>query len=160
MVPVISVIGANKKKITDLIESLVKELRKRHIIVGVIKHHVHSGLEIDVPGKPSYRHRQAGAVKVAVSSPHTFAFIRELDDEIPLSEIVSHYFSDVDVVLTEGYSMADTFKIEVVDCGETITCADNKLLLGVGDSGNKGQSRYTYNQADKIAESIIKEFIK
>lgn len=124
MVPVISIIGEDKKRTTDLVESLVKELAGRGHKIGVIKHHIHDDFQIDIPGKPSYRHWQAGASKVAVSSPTMFAMVSREDDDRRLFEIVEHGFSDVDIVITEGYRQAKTPKIDSSDPESTTVLAD------------------------------------
>ena len=45
---------------TTLIERLVPELTARGLVVSLIKHS-HKHIDIDRPGKDSYRHREAGA---------------------------------------------------------------------------------------------------
>lgn len=112
MTPVVSITGMDKKSKTDLVEALVGELSAAGYRVGVIKHHVHGDFDMDVPGKPTFRHRHAGATHVAISSPTMFAVIRRETAERDLMDIVDDFFGDVDVVLTEGYQSADTFKIE------------------------------------------------
>ena len=42
-------------------EGLIRELTARGWRVATVKHHVHE-VEIDVPGKDSWRHARAGAV--------------------------------------------------------------------------------------------------
>lgn len=112
MPPVLSIIGEDKKAMTDLVEALVAELTERGYKVGVVKHHVHDDFEIDIPGKATYRHAKAGARKVAISSPTMFAFISSVDSERNLPDIIDEMFSDMDIVLTEGYKSADTPKLE------------------------------------------------
>ncbi len=124
MIPVISVIGEDKKRTTDLVESLVGELSDRGYEVGVVKHHIHDDFQIDIPGKPSYRHWQAGARRVAVSSPTMFAVVGKENTDMMLFEIVKKYFSDVDLVITEGYRQADTPKIDSSEPEDTAALAN------------------------------------
>lgn len=112
MTQMISVIGNDKKAKTDAVEALVKELSRRGYKVGALKHHVHDDFEIDIPGKASYRHRQAGACEVAVSSPTMFAYIKDNDCEMDLADVNKYFSSDIDIIIAEGYASSDSPKIE------------------------------------------------
>lgn len=134
-VPVISIVGRPKEGKTALIERLVTELRGRGYRVGTIKHHAHEDFEIDQPGKPTWRHAQAGASPVVISSPAKFALVRKVDRELSLDEIIEHYFPKVDIILTEGYRKETKPKIEVVDSKISATplCRPEGLFLIVSD---------------------------
>ena len=67
MIPVISFIGRSGVGKTTYLEKLIAELKKRGYRVGVIKHDIH-GFEMDRPGKDTWRHAQAGADVVWISS--------------------------------------------------------------------------------------------
>lgn len=112
MAKVINVIGkgSNVGK-TLLIEGLIQELKSRGRTVATIKHDVH-GFDIDQEGKDTYRHRQAGAETVVISSQKRLAMIKEMDEEMPLYDIID-LVSDKDIVLVEGYKKSDLRKIEV-----------------------------------------------
>ena len=51
--------GAGK---TGLVEKLIGQLKARGLRVSVVKH-AHHSLDVDQPGKDSWRHREAGAVR-------------------------------------------------------------------------------------------------
>ena len=55
---------------TTLMEQVIRLLTENGVRVAVIKHDVH-GFEIDRPGKDSYRHAQAGAHTVVITSPES-----------------------------------------------------------------------------------------
>ena len=110
MPPVISVIGKSKSGKTTLIEKLIPELRSRGFRIGIIKHAFHE-FEIDKKGKDSWRHKAAGAEKVIVSSPRFITMVKDFQDE-NLDELAS-YFSDVDLVITEGFKKENKPQIEV-----------------------------------------------
>jgi len=124
MIPVISVIGEDKKKTTKLVESIVGELTDRGYKIGVIKHHIHDDFDIDIPGKPSYRHWKAGARKVAISSPTMFALISKVSEDRMLFEIVKYAFEDMDLVVTEGYKQAETPKLDSSENRDVSVIAD------------------------------------
>ena len=71
MPPVVSFVGKPDSGKTTLLEKLIPELNRRGYRVGTIKHHVHQ-FEMDKPGKDTFRHKQAGARVVALSSPPVF----------------------------------------------------------------------------------------
>ena len=66
--PVVCIVGYSGSGKTTVTVGLVAALRQRGLNVGTIKHDVHS-FEMDLPGKDSWRHKQAGASATAVSSP-------------------------------------------------------------------------------------------
>jgi len=102
--------GAGK---TTLVESLVGRLAMAGQRVSVVKH-AHHDFDIDLPGKDSWRHRQAGAFEVVIASKRRLAKIREFAVEVQptvhqlLAELV-----DCDWALVEGFKHADLPKIEV-----------------------------------------------
>ncbi|MDA3969853.1 MAG: molybdopterin-guanine dinucleotide biosynthesis protein B [Desulfobulbaceae bacterium] len=97
---------------TTLLEKLLAELARRNIKAGVIKHHVHE-FEFDKKGKDTWRHKQAGAHTVILSSPAGIGLVRDVVADKDVDELVNLYFSEMDIVLTEGYKWEDYPKIEV-----------------------------------------------
>lgn len=108
--------GKNHGKTTLLIE-LVRELSARGVRVGTIKH-THHEHELDLPGKDSYRHREAGAAVAGILSRSLNAAFwppQPGDNETPESRYTAFepIFADCDIVLVEGDSRTQAFKIEV-----------------------------------------------
>jgi molybdopterin-guanine dinucleotide biosynthesis protein B/molybdopterin-guanine dinucleotide biosynthesis protein len=97
---------------TTLLEKVIAELKRRGYRVGVIKHDAHR-FEIDHPGKDSWRLTQAGADTMLVSSPEKLALIKRHTDPPPVDELITTYFADVDVILTEGFKKSGLPKIEL-----------------------------------------------
>jgi molybdopterin-guanine dinucleotide biosynthesis protein B len=98
---------------TTLIEAVIPLLRARGLAVSLIKH-AHHGFDVDLPGKDSWRHRQAGAQEVLVTSGVRWALMHELRGraEPTLAEHLER-LSPCDVVLVEGYKREPFAKIEV-----------------------------------------------
>ena len=113
MPPVVAVIGKKNCGKTTLIESLIPELIGLGYRVGTIKHHHGSDISFDQPGKDTWRHKQAGAEAVVLSSSKGLGLIRDTSREIPVQELVSLYFPDMDLVLTEGYKKEPIPKVEI-----------------------------------------------
>ncbi|TPK60518.1 molybdopterin-guanine dinucleotide biosynthesis protein B [Mesorhizobium sp. B2-4-19] len=97
---------------TTLTEKLVAELVRRGWKVSTVKH-AHHDFDIDKPGADSFRHRQAGAIEVAIVSGNRWALMHELrgEDEPPLESILSR-LAPCDIVLVEGYKRESHRKIE------------------------------------------------
>lgn len=111
-VPVVSFIGRPDSGKTTLLEKIIPELVRRGFRVGLIKHHVHH-FEMDTPGKDTWRLKKAGCSAVLLSSPSGLGFIRDTERDAPVKDLVDSYFSDMDLVLTEGYKQEPFPKIEV-----------------------------------------------
>lgn len=97
---------------TTLLEKVVTELKQRGYRIGVIKHDAHQ-FDIDHPGKDSYRLTAAGADTMLISSPEKLALVKKHPASPPVEELLSTYFYDVDLVLTEGFKKSSLPKIEV-----------------------------------------------
>ena len=97
---------------TTLLERVIAELKLRGYRIGVIKHDAHR-FEIDHPGKDSHRLTQAGADTMLISSPEKLALIKQHAEPPPIEELIATYFSDVDLILTEGFKKSGLPKIEV-----------------------------------------------
>lgn len=134
MTKVINVVGekSNVGK-TLLIEGVIKELKKRGLSVATIKHDVH-GFDIDLKGKDTYRHREAGAETVVISSKDRLAFIKEVREELELDKIIKMVI-DKDIVLVEGYKSSNLRKMEVYRHGVSnrIITAKERLIAIASD---------------------------
>ena len=62
---------------TSLVERLVTEFTERGLRVSTLKH-AHHEFDIDHEGRDSYRHREAGAQEVLISSDNRWALMHEL----------------------------------------------------------------------------------
>jgi molybdopterin-guanine dinucleotide biosynthesis protein B len=98
---------------TTLLERLVPALTARGLTVSLIKHS-HKAIEIDRPGKDSYRLRQAGCSEVLLLGDGRWALMHELRgaDEPPLEYLLSR-LQHCDLVLVEGFKGGDFPKLEV-----------------------------------------------
>lgn len=102
--------GAGK---TTLLTRLIPHFVAEGLRVSTIKH-AHHNFDVDVPGKDSWSHREAGATEVLVSSGRRWALMHELRGapEPPLRELLAR-MSPVDLVIVEGYKTDTHHKIEV-----------------------------------------------
>ncbi len=110
--PIVSIVSKKRSGKTTLLEKLIPELSSRGYRVGTIKHDIH-GFDIDHEGKDTWRHKQCGAATVAISSPWKLSLIKDVEQEASLDDLVSSFFTDMDLVLTEGYLRAEKPQVEV-----------------------------------------------
>jgi molybdopterin-guanine dinucleotide biosynthesis adapter protein len=110
---VIGVAGWSGAGKTTLLTRVIPLLRGQGLSVSVIKH-AHHTFDVDVPGKDSWRHREAGAEEVLVSSGLRWALMHELRGarEPHLPELLKK-LSRVDLVIVEGYKSEPHRKLEV-----------------------------------------------
>lgn len=163
MVPVVSIAGVSGSGKTTLIEKVVSILTEKGYRVGVVKHDAH-GFEIDHEGKDSWRHKKAGAGTVALSSKEKFAVIKDVSTEWHPMRIIASYFSDMDVVIMEGYKRLDNQRIEVVRKAVStgpVTEPNERLLAYATDLDLKtDRPVYDINDSAGIADLVEKEVIK
>jgi molybdopterin-guanine dinucleotide biosynthesis protein B len=121
--------GAGK---TTLLTRVIPHFLKDGLRVSVIKH-AHHAFDVDVPGKDSWKHREAGAAEVLVSSSQRWALMHELRGaaEPRLPELLAK-ISPVDLVVVEGFKREPHRKIEVY------RAANEKPLLFPDDPGIVG----------------------
>jgi molybdopterin-guanine dinucleotide biosynthesis protein B len=98
---------------TTLLERLLPVFTAQGLRVSLIKHS-HKAIEIDRPGKDSYRLREAGCQEVLLLGRDRWALMHELrgDPEPPLDALLAH-MAPCDLVLVEGFKGGDFPKLEV-----------------------------------------------
>jgi molybdopterin-guanine dinucleotide biosynthesis protein B len=133
--PIVSIIGQSGAGKTTFLTKLVAELKARHHRVAVLKHHSHPGVEIDRPGKDTWRHFQAGADAVVLATPDRIAIFGRLPRDLTPEEAASLIPTPVDLVLTEGYKRAGKPAIEVVRAaqGQKLIGEPGQLIALVTD---------------------------
>jgi len=109
----IGVVGWKNNGKTTLVERLVAHLTAKGLKVSTIKH-AHHHVDVDQPGKDSYRHREAGAGEVMIATSRRWVLIHELKEapEPPLEELLEK-LQPADLVIVEGFKRFPHPKIEV-----------------------------------------------
>lgn len=110
---VFGVVGWKNNGKTTLVERLVAHLTAAGRRVSTVKH-AHHDLQLDQPGKDSWRHREAGAVEVVIATSRRFAILHELRDEPepPLETLLAR-MAPADLVIVEGFKRFPHPKLEV-----------------------------------------------
>ena len=111
--PAVAVVGRHNSGKTTLIVKLIAELTARGRDVGSVKHHHKVGFEFDIPGKDSYRHREAGATETVIAAPGKVARVKTIEGEQECSAIVRS-MPGHDIVVVEGYRKSGLPTIEIM----------------------------------------------
>ncbi len=114
MPPTLALVGYSGCGKTTLLTHLLPLLKPYR--VGVIKH-AHHNVELDTPGKDSYRIRHAGAAETLIATRQRWALLVEQPSptqEPQLTELLPRLALDhLDLVLLEGFKHEAIPKIEI-----------------------------------------------
>ena len=111
---VFGVVGWKNNGKTTLVERLISQLTSMGYQVSSVKH-AHHNVDIDEPGRDSYRHRAAGAKQTLLATQHRWALMREhREQDTPKLEQLLPLFEPCDLVIVEGYKGAVHPKLEIV----------------------------------------------
>jgi molybdopterin-guanine dinucleotide biosynthesis adapter protein len=109
---VIQVVGLKNAGKTTLVCKLVETLTDLGYEVGTVKHDAHR-FEIDHEGKDTWRHREAGARLVAISSEQEGKTCYIEQRYTPLDEILQR-MAGMDVVVVEGFKSEGYPKLAII----------------------------------------------
>jgi molybdopterin molybdotransferase len=160
--PIVSIVGKSQSGKTMLMEQLIAEFKKRGYKVAAVKHG-HSGLQIDQPGKDSWKFAQAGSDAVCVSSPDKLAFIKKLNHDLNIEEIMPIFGSEFDLILAEGFRKSKIPKIEVhrKELGDDLLCSPGELSAIVTDAPlDTAIAQLPWGDTVAVADFIEKNFVK
>jgi len=162
MLPVVSIVGRSRAGKTELIERLIVEFKKRGYKIATVKHSPGGGVDIDKPGKDSWRLAKAGSEAVVVSSPDKLAFIKAMDHDPSIEEILHVIDGDFDLVLAEGFKKGKAPKIEVYrkELSEELMCSVKELSAIVSDKPiDTDVPQLPLANTEAIADFIERDFI-
>ncbi len=132
--------GAGK---TSLLTRLLPALTGRGLRVSTMKH-AHHAFDVDVPGKDSYEHRQAGATEVLVTSTNRWALMHELRGaaEASVEDLIRH-MTPVDLLIIEGFKHHAHDKLEIFrrGVGKPLLCVDDPRIVAVASDGPVPEAR-------------------
>ncbi len=146
---------------TTLIEQLIPRFTGRGLKVSLIKH-AHHTFDVDQPGKDSWRHRQAGAQEILVTSSRRWVLVHELRGaHEPAFEEQVKRVSPCDLLLVEGFKHAPIPKLEVWrrETGEPLLHPNDPHIVAVA-SDAKIETKLPLldlNDVDGIAAFILQK---
>ena len=155
------VIGWKNSGKTSLMERLVAEITARGHSVSTIKH-VHHDVDLDHPGKDTFRHRAAGAKEVVLASAHRFALMAEHRGPEPDLTAVLARLAPVDLVLVEGYKRDRHPKVEAwrAEAGHGLIATDDPTIRAVASDRplpDLRVPRFDLDDTRAIADFILGE---
>lgn len=110
---VFGIVGWKNNGKTTVVERLVSHLTASGYRVSTVKH-AHHAVDLDQPGKDTWRHRVAGAHEVVLATARRWAVIHELRDEAePSLDALLARMAPVDLVIVEGFKRFPHPKLEV-----------------------------------------------
>ena len=112
MTAAICIVGNKNSGKTTLIERLIPELIARGRRIATIKHDAHD-FDIDIPGKDSWRHRQAGSTTTVIASSSKVAMVRVTEQDVELTELLRLVDRSHDLILIEGLRRSSVPKVLV-----------------------------------------------
>jgi len=161
-VPFFSIVGKSQSGKTVLMEQLIAEFKRRGYKVAALKHS-RGGMEIDHPGKDSWRYAQAGSDAVLISSPDKLAFIKSLDHDLDIEELLPIVGPEFDLVLVEGFRKSKIPKIEVhkKELGDDLLCSPEELSAIVTDGSlDTDIPQLPWGDPVTVSDFIEKNFLR
>lgn len=159
---IFGIIGWKNNGKTGLMERLVAEIATRGYSVSTIKH-AHHDFDVDRPGKDSFRHRQAGAQEVLLSSKQRWALMGENRgaSEPKLADLLAR-LSPVDLVLIEGYKRDPHAKVEAhrASVGQPLIADSDPTIVALASDVNFDHLEvpvFDLNDTDAIAGFILRQ---
>ncbi|MBN1318252.1 MAG: molybdopterin-guanine dinucleotide biosynthesis protein B [Anaerolineales bacterium] len=171
-IPIVSIIGRSGVGKTTFLTLLIAEFKKRGFKLAVIKHSnpLHAGhgqVDIDQPGKDTWRHFQSGADAVILAAPNRIGMIQRISNDPSPIDLVGLLMEKPDIIFTEGYKRAGLPSIEIVRAARSNELvSDPAHLIGlVTDVGNLSPvksdneiTRFSLTDASGVADLIIRRF--
>ena len=157
--PLVAIVGKSDSGKTTFVEKLIPELVALGYTVGTIKHDVHGfAVEMDTPGKDSWRHARAGAKATLIAGPERIGFVERFDAPPPLAVLARRFYANVDIVVAEGFKREAPHRIEVFrrDAGHNAPlCEPDESLALVTDAELTHPHRFGLDDAAGIARLIV-----
>lgn len=159
-VPLLAIAAYSGTGKTTLLTQLIPLLQESGIRVGIIKH-THHEMDIDTPGKDSYRLREAGADQTLVANAKRWALMTETPDQAEpdlawLAGRMDH--TSLDLVLVEGFRHEKIPKIVLhrQDTGHNTTdlIDDDTLAIASDVPLNVSVPQFDLNHPHAIAMFI------
>ncbi|MBT4570677.1 MAG: molybdopterin-guanine dinucleotide biosynthesis protein B [Nitrosomonadales bacterium] len=145
---------------TFVIERLIPALNKKGLSVSVIKH-AHHSFDIDIPGKDSFKIREAGAKQTLIFNSARSALITENEkNNFNLDNAIEQINQPTDIILIEGLKTMKIPKIEIYReqiSNKRLYKEDPNIIGVISDIDIKHEiPSFSFIDFDKISEFIIK----
>lgn len=157
---IFGIVGWKNSGKTTMVAGLVTEIKSLGFTVSTVKH-AHHAFDLDQPGRDSYKHREAGAQEVLISSGNRWALMHELQDqeEFKLDELLTK-MTPVDLILVEGFKKEPHAKIECHRAASEmpLICSKDDTIVAVAtdvDMDTLGLPELDLNNVSAVANFIL-----
>jgi len=148
----VAVVGFRKSGKTTVVEGLVRELVKRGYRVGTIKHIREKEFSIDVTGKDTWRHAQAGASVTVSLAPREVATVTKRSAKI---EEVMATLQWLDFIILEGFRRSKGIaKIATPRTAEETAKLVDKFTIACIGYGRRGLPVLKLDQVKELADIV------
>lgn len=151
---------------TTLLTQVIPLLKAAGLRIAVVKH-THHVIDLDQPGKDSYRMREAGAQQVVLASHQRIISMREVGHarqrEASLADAISGILPEnTDLILVEGFKHEPYPKIELhrPSLGKPLMFPDDGNIIAIATDDAALESppylpRLDLNQPQTVADFIL-----
>lgn len=161
-IPIIAVVGYSNSGKTRCMTELISILTRRGWRVASAKH-CHDEFRLDVEGKDSWKHKQAGAVTTIMANRHQIGAIITPAFPLTLEDICERYVYDSDILLAEGYSSEPCPKILVTSRErieeERVQPGDHIIALVGEREFDLSLPQFSFREMEALATQLEQEFL-
>lgn len=169
--PIVGICAYSGTGKTTLMTQLIPLLKAEGLLLTVIKHGHHS-IELDKPGKDSYRFREAGADQVILAASTRTAVMQEChtQQEPSLQETLKFVNMDcADLILVEGFKHEDYPKIEAYrpSLNKPLLFPDDHSVIAIATdaaldlpAGTRDIPQLDLNQPETVSRFIMDRIVK
>ena len=162
LLPILTVIGYSNAGKTRCVVGLIASLSRRGYHIASAKH-CHQGFNLDVRGKDSWHHKEAGAVMTIMSGKNRIGIVSDAEPLVPLQQLADRYIHDADLLLAEGYSWEPYPKILILSkesLEQERPHAPDLLFALVGEKPMASSlPQFTFEELDRLALLIERRYL-
>lgn len=162
MIPICLVAGPSESGKTTLVERLIPALAARGVPTATVKHH-RGRVELDRPGKDTWRHRRAGARATFFVTEGEVAAFFDRDPELTPTDLARLCPSEVRLLLVEGFKGLGGYpRVEVVRTAVAREVSwGNEILCVATDRADLEAPCpvFALDDADGIADLIVRRLL-
>ncbi|MFH0945661.1 MAG: molybdopterin-guanine dinucleotide biosynthesis protein B [Planctomycetota bacterium] len=152
----LSIVGRSGSGKTTLLVRLIPQLIRVGVRVAALKHSHHGRIEVDRPGKDSFRLREAGAEAVMLLSQGQLVQIETLREQPSIEQIESR-LRGIDLLLVESWKSASLPSLEVIgesgDRIDPVGCGERLALVSDLDPGGS-LPRFRRDDVEELARFV------
>jgi molybdopterin-guanine dinucleotide biosynthesis protein B len=163
VIPIVLVCGPSESGKTTLVERLLPALAARGYPAATVKHH-RGRVELDRPGKDTWRHRRAGAKATFFVTEGEVAVFFDRPEGFAPEDAARLCPPDVKVLVVEGFKGLTGFpRVEVLRRGveREIEWTDEVVCVATDIEGLRAPCPvFSLEDADGIAELLARRFLE